>query len=62
VVGDVSYGKDGEWAKPRVLEVQFQNVAGTGIDQFKTTKTEIVVAPPEFRTGEVLAPYSDIKR
>jgi len=62
VVGDVSYGRDGEWAKPRVLEVQFQNVAGTGIDQFKTTKTEIVVAPPEFRTGEVLAPYSDIKR
>ena len=62
VVGDVSYGKDGEWAKPRVLEVQFQNVTGTGIDQFKTTKTEIVVAPPEFRTGEVLAPYSDIKR
>jgi branched-chain amino acid transport system substrate-binding protein len=62
VVGDVSYGRDGEWAKPRVLEVQFQNVTGSGVDQFNTTKNEIVVAPPEFRTGEVLAPYSDIKR
>ena len=62
MVGDVSYGKDGEWAKPRVLEVQFQNITGTGIDQFKMTKTEIVLSPPEFKTGEVQAPYSDIKR
>jgi branched-chain amino acid transport system substrate-binding protein len=62
VVGEVSYGKDGEWAKPRVLEVQFQNIAGSGIDQFKTTKTEIVLSPPEYKTGEVQAPYSDIKK
>jgi branched-chain amino acid transport system substrate-binding protein len=62
VVGDVSYGKDGEWAKPRVLEVQFQNITGTGIDQFKTVKTPVVLSPPEFKTGEVLAPYSDIKK
>jgi len=62
VVGDVSYGKDGEWTKPRVLEVQFQNITGTGIDQFNTAKTEIVVGPPEFRTGDVLAPYSELKR
>jgi branched-chain amino acid transport system substrate-binding protein len=62
VVGDVSYGKDGEWAKPRVLEVQFQNIAGTGIDQFKTTRTEVVLSPAEFKTGEVQAPYSDVKK
>ena len=62
VVGDVSYGKDGEWTKSRVLEVQFQNITGRGIDQFKTTKTEIVLSPPEYKTGEVQAPYSDIKK
>lgn len=62
VVGDVSYGKDGEWAKPRVLEVQFQNITGSGIDQFKTTKTEIVLSPPEYKTGEAQAPYSDIQK
>src|SRR5947207_12242557 len=57
VVGDISYGKDGEWAKPRVLEVQFQNITGSGIDQFKTTKTEVVLSPADFKTGEVQAPY-----
>jgi branched-chain amino acid transport system substrate-binding protein len=62
VVGDVSYGKDGEWAKPRVLEVQFQHIAGTGLDQFKTTANEIVLWPGALKTGEVLAPYSDVKR
>ena len=62
VVGDVSYGKDGEWAKPRVLEVQFQNITGSGIDQFNTTRTEVVLSPPEYKTGEVQAPYSEIKK
>lgn len=32
VVGDVSFGKDGEWSKARVLEVQFQNITGTDIE------------------------------
>jgi branched-chain amino acid transport system substrate-binding protein len=62
VVGDVAYGRDGEWAKPRVLEVQFQNITGHGIDQFKTTNTVVVLSPPEFKTGDVQAPYSDIKK
>src|SRR5205085_7906491 len=61
VVGDVSYGQDGEWSKPRVLEVQFQNITATDIDQFKDIKTEVIISPPEYKTGEVLAPYSEMK-
>jgi branched-chain amino acid transport system substrate-binding protein len=62
VVGDVSYGQDGEWSKPRVLEVQFQNITGTSIELFKDLKTEVIVSPPEYKTGEVIAPYSEVKR
>jgi branched-chain amino acid transport system substrate-binding protein len=57
IVGDISFGKDGEWSKPRVLEVQFQNIKGTDLDQFKDTRTEVILEPPEYRTGEVIAPY-----
>ena len=32
------------------------------MDQFKTTKTEIVLSPAEFKTGEVQAPYSEVKK
>jgi branched-chain amino acid transport system substrate-binding protein len=58
IVGDVSFGKDGEWSKPRVLEVQWQGIKGNGLDQFKDTKTEAILEPPEYRTGKVVTPYN----
>jgi branched-chain amino acid transport system substrate-binding protein len=57
IVGEVSFGMDGEWSKPRVLEVQFQNIKSTSLDQFKDTKTEAILEPAEYRTGTVTAPY-----
>jgi branched-chain amino acid transport system substrate-binding protein len=62
IVGDIRFGKDGEWSKPRVLEVQWQGITGTGIDQFKNTKNEVILEPAEYRTGKVEAPYSAIKK
>jgi branched-chain amino acid transport system substrate-binding protein len=61
VVGDISYGADGEWSKPRVLEVQFQNIKGNDIEQFKDIKTEVILSPPEYKTGELVAPFSSAK-
>jgi branched-chain amino acid transport system substrate-binding protein len=58
IVGDVSFGKDGEWSKPRVLEVQWQNIKSNTVDQFKDTKTEAILEPPQYRTGAVTAPYN----
>jgi branched-chain amino acid transport system substrate-binding protein len=62
IVGEIAFGKDGEWAKPRVLEVQFQDIQGNDIEQFGNTKTEVILEPAEFRTGEVVEPYSSIKK
>jgi branched-chain amino acid transport system substrate-binding protein len=58
IVGDISFGKDGEWSKPRVLEVQWQNIKGNGVDQFRDTNTEVILEPAEYRTGTVIAPYN----
>ena len=38
--------------------VQFQNIKGNSLDEFKDTKTEVILAPAEYRTGEVIVPYS----
>jgi branched-chain amino acid transport system substrate-binding protein len=62
IVGHVKFGQDGEWAKPRVLEVQFQGVAGHGLEQFSTPKTEAILEPAQYRDGTVLAPYSSVKK
>jgi branched-chain amino acid transport system substrate-binding protein len=58
IVGEIAYGKDGEWSKPRVLEVQWQGIKSNNLDEFKDTKTEVILEPAEYRTGSVIAPYS----
>jgi branched-chain amino acid transport system substrate-binding protein len=62
VVGDVRFGKDGEWSKPRVLEVQWQGIKGHSLDEIENTKLEAILEPAIYRTGKVEAPYSDIKK
>lgn len=57
VVGDVRFGKDGEWAVERVMAAQFQNIKGNKIDDFRDLSTEVIVYPPQYKSGEVIYPY-----
>jgi branched-chain amino acid transport system substrate-binding protein len=57
VVGDVTYGKDGEWAESRLVWTQFQGIKGNDLAQFKDTATEIVLLPKAARSGELITPY-----
>jgi branched-chain amino acid transport system substrate-binding protein len=57
VVGTVKFGEGGEWDQPRVVQVQFQNVSGSGAEQFKSTRTQVVVAPSEYVSGDFIYPY-----
>ena len=61
VVGDVKFGKGGEWAQSRVLQVQFQNVKGNDVAQFKDISTQVVVSPSEYESGKVVYPYEKAK-
>jgi branched-chain amino acid transport system substrate-binding protein len=58
VVGDVSFNDDGEWSTAQVLAVQFQGVSGNGVDQFKDPKTEVILWPKKYRTGNLIYPYA----
>jgi branched-chain amino acid transport system substrate-binding protein len=62
IVGDISFGPDGEWTKPRVLEVQWQGVKSGNVDDFKDTKNEVILEPSEYKTGTVVAPYTDAQK
>jgi len=62
VVGDVKFGRGGEWAQPRVLQVQYQNITGNSVDQFKDMSAQVIVAPAEYRSGNVIYPYADAKK
>ncbi|WP_210209970.1 amino acid ABC transporter substrate-binding protein [Pseudolabrys taiwanensis] len=57
VVGNVRFAKNGEWEKPRVLMVQYRNVDGSGVDQFRDPGRYTILFPPEFKSGEAVVPY-----
>ena len=59
VVGDVKFGPLGEWAEERTLAAQFQNIKGNSVDDFRDTKTEVIVYPPQFKSGDVIYPYEN---
>jgi branched-chain amino acid transport system substrate-binding protein len=58
IVGDIAFGTDGEWSKSRVIEVQWQGIKGNTLDDFKDTKTEVILTPDEYKTGTVVEPYN----
>ncbi len=57
VLGDVKFGKGGEWAESRVLQVQFRDVKGNDPTQFKGVDTQVVVTPPDYASGTLIYPY-----
>jgi branched-chain amino acid transport system substrate-binding protein len=61
VVGDVKFGKKGEWDKARILTVQFQNISGTSFDDFRGGKGVVVVWPEEYKAGDVILPYTEAR-
>ena len=58
IVGDVAYGKDGEWAESRLVWTQFRGIRGNDLAQFETTETEAVLLPKAVRSGELIHPYA----
>ena len=57
VVGDIAYGKDGEWAEQRLVWTQFQGIKSNDLEQFKDTSTEVVLLPGKYQSGKLITPY-----
>jgi branched-chain amino acid transport system substrate-binding protein len=58
IVGNIRFDEKGEWAKPRLLMVQFQNVDGNGLDQYRTSGKQVILYPPEYKDGDLQAPFA----
>jgi branched-chain amino acid transport system substrate-binding protein len=62
VLGDVKFGKGGEWAESRVLTIQFQSLKSNTLDEFKDMKKQPILAPADLKSGSVIYPYADAKK
>ena len=57
VIGKVKFGKNGEWAKTRVLQVQFRDVEKDNLEQFAGPGKRVVLYPKEWKSGDLVYPY-----
>ena len=57
IVGPIRYGPDGEWANPRVVQMQFRGVVDKNVEQFRDPKKYVIVYPEQFKNGDVIAPF-----
>jgi branched-chain amino acid transport system substrate-binding protein len=62
VVGQIRFGPSGEWTAARVMEVQFQGVAGHDLAQFRNPKTEAILYPSTYKSGTLVYPYTEAGR
>ena len=61
IMGDIKFGKDGEWATSRMLQVQYHDIKSGALDQFRGMDTQTVLTPADLKTGDVLYPYEKAK-
>ena len=61
IMGDIKFGKGGEWAASRMLQVQYHDIKGNAVDQFKGMDTQTVLTPADLKTGNIIYPYEKAK-
>ncbi|MGZ5040535.1 MAG: amino acid ABC transporter substrate-binding protein [Usitatibacter sp.] len=61
-VGKVKFGKNGEWAQPRMLAVQYHGITGNDLDQWRKAGHVTVLTPAPYKTGNVMTPYQDSRK
>jgi branched-chain amino acid transport system substrate-binding protein len=61
IMGDVKFGKGGEWAQGRMLQVQYHDIKSGDLEQFRGMETQTVLTPPQYKTGNVIYPYEKAK-
>jgi branched-chain amino acid transport system substrate-binding protein len=58
IVGDIAFGKDGEWTEGR----SGCSIKGNDLEQFKKPATVTILAPPQYKTGELIYPYTEARK
>ena len=54
----VRFNELGEWATPQVLMIQFQNIQGPGLDQYQQPGKQVILYPPQYKDGDLMAPFA----
>src|SRR5260370_16736461 len=61
IVGKVRFGANGEWLQPRVLQIQFQGIGTTDMEQFNQPGKRPVLYPEKYKSGNLTYPHPHAK-
>jgi branched-chain amino acid transport system substrate-binding protein len=62
IMGDISFGKNGEWTKSQFMQVQYHDITdAANLETWRGMSYQTVVAPDEWKTGNVIYPYEKAK-
>jgi len=62
IMGDVKFGKNGEWTKSGMLQVQYHGVTdAANLDTWRGMGYQTVVTPDDQKTGALIYPYEKAK-
>jgi branched-chain amino acid transport system substrate-binding protein len=62
IMGDVKFGKNGEWTKSGMLQVQYHGITdAANLDTWRGMSYQTVVTPDDQKTGDVIYPYESAK-
>ena len=63
IMGDVRFGKGGEWTKSAMMQVQYHGIKdGAGLETWRGMSYQTVLTPPALKTGNVIYPYEKAKK
>jgi branched-chain amino acid transport system substrate-binding protein len=62
VVGAVRFAKNGEWAKGRVMSVQYSGIKSNDLSEFTKPGVNTILWPPEYKTGDLKVPLEAFRR
>jgi branched-chain amino acid transport system substrate-binding protein len=58
IMGDWSYGANGEWTKSGMMQVQYHGIKeGAGLDVWRGMSYQTVLTPADLKTGDDIFPY-----
>jgi branched-chain amino acid transport system substrate-binding protein len=61
--GDIKFGKNGEWEKSGMLQVQYHGIKqGAGLDVWRGMSYQTVVTPDQYKTGELVYPFEKARQ
>ena len=62
IVGPISFAADGERKVTATLQAQFQGIVDKNMDQFKKPGKQVILFPPNLKSGELVTPFESARK